>query len=156
MLFRSPSDVEPLDLDSVVTKDIPGVDTTDPMVSIGGVDLLLGTDNDFVLVDGELRYAIGLANIVQWVRTILLMQQGELIQHKTIGLPLSIGLSLADFSAQDILNAIKAQLKQDSTFSRIDKVTVVQNGAAVEIGIQAVVRGTSSPLPLNYGMKLAS
>jgi hypothetical protein len=154
-LIWIPSDVEPLELDSVITKDILGVDTTDPMVSIGGVDLLLGADNDFALVDGELRYAVGLANIVQWVRTIMLMHQGELLQHKTIGLPLSIGLSLADFAAQDVVDAIKSQLSQDRTFSRIDKIQVVQNGAAVDISIQALVAGTSAPLPLSYGMKLS-
>ena len=155
-LIWIPSDVDPLDPESVITKDIPGVDATDPMVSIGGVDLLLGTDNDLVLVDGELRYAIGLANIVQWVKTTLIIQKGELIQHRELGLPLSIGLSLADFSAQDVMNAIKKQLSQDSMFSRIDKVSVVQNGNAVSISVNAVVAGTSQPLPLNYGMKLAS
>jgi hypothetical protein len=154
-LIWIPSDVEPLDPESVITKDIPGVNVTDPMVSIGGVDLLLGTDLDLVLVDGDLRYAIGLANIVQWVRSILSIEKGELIQHKELGLPLSIGLSLADFSAQDILNAIKKQLSQDSTFSRIDKISVVQKGSGVSIDISALVAGTSQPLPLNYGMTLS-
>ena len=154
-LIWIPSDVEPLDPDSVVTKDIPGVNVTDPMVSIGGVDLLLGADNDLALVDAEIRYAIGLANIVQWVKIVLAIQQGELVQHKSIGLPLSIGLSLADFSAQDVLNAIRKQLTQDSMFSSIDKISVVQNGPGVNISINAVVAGTSQPLPLNYAMALS-
>jgi hypothetical protein len=150
-----PSDVDPLDPDSVVTKDIPGVDVADPMVSIGGVDLLLGQNDDLVLVDGDLRYAIGLANIVQWVKIVMSIEKGELPHHKEIGLPLSVGLSLADFSAQDLLTAVKQQLTQDSTFSRIDKISVVQKGNAVSIDIGAVVAGTSQPLPLNYGMKLS-
>ena len=154
-LIWIPSDITPVDTESVVTKDIPGVDTTDPMVSIGGVDFLLGGDNDLVLVDGDLRYAIGLANIVQWVKTVFSIEKGELIQHKELGVPLSIGLSLADFSAQDTLNTIKAQLSSDPMFSRIDKISVIQKGPAVDIQIQAVVAGTSYPMPLNYGLKLS-
>jgi hypothetical protein len=153
-LIWMPSDVEPLDPDSTVTKDILGVNVEDPMVSIGGVDLMLGADLDLVLVDGELRYAVGLANIVQWVRGVLSIEKGELLQHKDLGMPLSIGLSLADFNAKDVVTAIRKQLSQDSTFSRIDRIKVVQNGPGVSIDISAVVAGTTQPLPLNYGMKL--
>jgi hypothetical protein len=154
-LIWIPSDVEPLDLDSVITKDIVGVNVTDPMVSIGGVDLLLGPNLDLVLVDGDLRYSIGLANIVQWVKSTLSINKSELIQHPDIGMPLSIGLSLADFSAAATVAAIRKQLSQDSTFSRIDRIVVNQNGNAVSIDISAVVAGTSRPLPLSYGLNLA-
>lgn len=155
-LIWIPSDVDPIDTESVVTKDIPGVDETDPMVSVGGIDVLADNDNNLVLIDGDLRFATGLANIVQWVRLILSYEQGELLQHPKIGLPLSIGLSLADFSAQEVVTAIKNQLGQDPLFSRIDRVAVVQKGAAVDIKINAVVTGTAAPLPLNYGIALAS
>jgi hypothetical protein len=154
-LIWIPSDVEPLDPESVVTKDIPGVDVTDPMVSIGGVDLMLGPDLDLVLVDNELRYSVGLANIVQWVRSVLSIEKGELLQHKDLGMPLSIGMSLADFNAQDVVTAIRKQLSQDSTFSRIDKIVVTQNGPGVSIDISALVSGTSVPLPLSFGMRLS-
>ena len=154
-LIWLPSDVEPLDPESVVTKDIVGVDVTDPMVSVGGVDLLLGSDLDLVLVDGDLRYAIGLANIVQWVKSTISIEKGELIQHRDIGMPLSIGLSLADFSAAATVAAIRKQLSQDSTFSRVDRIVVNQNGNAVSIDISAVVAGTSRPLPLSYGLDLS-
>jgi hypothetical protein len=154
-LIWIPSDVEALDPDSVVTKDIPGVDVTDPMVSVGGVDLMLGPDLDLVLLDDELRYSVGLSNIVQWVRGVLSIEKGELLQHKDLGIPLSVGLSLADFNAKDVVSAIRKQLSQDSTFSRIDRIKVVQNGPGVSIDISAVVAGTSQPLPLNYGMKIS-
>jgi hypothetical protein len=150
-----PSDVEPLDLDSVITKDIVGVDTKDPMTSVGGVDLLLAQDLDLVLVDGDLRYAIGLQNIIQWVKSTLSINKSELIQHPDIGMPLSIGLSLADFSAASTVAAIRKQLSQDSTFSRVDRIAVNQNGNAVSIDISAVVAGTSRPLPLSYGLDLS-
>jgi len=149
-----PSDIEPLDLDSVITKDIPGINAMDPMVSIGGVDLLLGSDMDLILVNDDLRYAVGLANIIQWVKTVLSIEKGELVQHRTIGMPLSIGLSLADFNAQDVVNAIRTQLTQSSMFSRIDKVSVKQNGSAVSIDLSALVAGTTAPLPLSYSMAL--
>jgi hypothetical protein len=125
------------------------------MVSIGGVDLMLGPDLDLVLVDNELRYSVGLANIVQWVRSVLSIEKGELLQHKDLGMPLSIGMSLADFNAQDVVTAIRKQLSQDSTFSRIDKIVVTQNGPGVSIDISALVSGTSVPLPLSFGMRLS-
>jgi hypothetical protein len=124
------------------------------MVSIGGVDLLLGSDMDLILVNDDLRYAVGLANIIQWVKTVLSIEKGELVQHRTIGMPLSIGLSLADFNAQDVVNAIRTQLTQSSMFSRIDKVSVKQNGSAVSIDLSALVAGTTAPLPLSYSMAL--
>jgi hypothetical protein len=91
---------------------------------------------------------------VQWVRGVLSIEKGELLQHKDLGMPLSIGLSLADFNAKDVVTAIRKQLSQDSTFSRIDRIKVVQNGPGVSIDISAVVAGTTQPLPLNYGLSL--
>ena len=124
------------------------------MVNIGGVDLLLDNTNDLVLVNNDLRYAIGLANIIQWIKYVFMIKKGELLQHRDIGLPLSIGLSLADFKATDVVSSIKETLSQDSTFSRVDYINVNQNGPSVSIKIGVVIAGTAMTLPLTYTLNL--
>jgi hypothetical protein len=150
-----PSDRNPVDQDDVITKDIPGVDNTDPMVGIGGVDLLQDNNGDVVIEGGDTRLVTGLPNIVQWVRTLLGLQQGDLTQHPSLGLSVNVGLSLADFSAQELVKEIKRMLQTDSTFSNVNNIKVIQNGPVASINIAAIVAGTSQPLPLNYGMQLA-
>jgi hypothetical protein len=89
------------------------------------------------------------------VRLVLSYEQGELLQHPSVGLPLSVGLTLADFNAQDVVRVLKDQLSADPLFSRIDRVKVTQKGPTVDIKIDAVVAGTAAPLPLQYGMQLS-
>ena len=83
------------------------------------------------------------------------IRQGELIQHKDLGLPLSVGLSLSEFNASDLATAIKEMLKKDRTFSDIKYVKIKQDGAYVSIKISVSVAGTQSTLPLSYEMRLS-
>jgi hypothetical protein len=149
-----PSQLDPVDADDVITKDIPGIDSTDPMTGVGGVDILLDSNNDIVMENGDIKLVSGMSNIVQWVRILLGLQKTELLQHPSLGLGLEVGMSLADFDPEITLKGIKEMLSQDSTFSSIDKIKIVQNGANASIDIGATVTGTTQPLPLSYGVRL--
>ena len=150
-----PSNRNPIDEEDVITKDVPGIDNTDPMVGVGGVDLLQDNQGNLVIEGGDIRLVSGMANIVQWVRTLLGLHQGDLQQHPGLGLSVNVGMSLADFSAEQLVKEIKRMLQQDGTFSNINSIKVAQNGPVASINIGTTVAGTSQPLPLSYGMQLA-
>jgi hypothetical protein len=149
-----PSDRDPLNEEDVIKKDIQNIDVTDPMVGICGVDVLLDSAGDLVVSNGDIIIVSGINNVMQWVSTVFGIKQGELLQHPSVGLPIEVGMSLADFSAQDLLKAIKKMLQNDATFSRIDKIKVTQREGVASIDISAVVTGTFQPLPLSYKMPL--
>jgi len=150
-----PSDREPVGEEDVVTKSIFGVDATDPWFGVGGLDLLMDSNNDLVIgEDGDFRFTYGMANLIQWLRAALSIEQGELIEHRDFGLPLSVGMSTADFNPQKVLEAVRKMLANDNTFSRIDKLQIRQDGPTVKIDISAAVTGISQPVPLTFEMKL--
>jgi hypothetical protein len=152
-LIYIPSDEEPVE-NGYLTKDIPGINTIDPMVVAGGVDLLLDSDRNLVITeDGDSKYAIGLANIIQGVEIGFSVPQGKLLLHKSFGLPVKVGTSSADVSPQSIVSAVRDMLSNDSSFSSIGAVTVRKQGAACSIDASVVVTGSSSPLPLSFGIR---
>ena len=152
-LVYIPSDREPIEND-YLTKDIPGVDSLDPMVAAGGVDLLLDSSGDLVITpDGDCRYATGLRNIIQNLEIALSVQQGKLYLHPGFGLPIKVGTSTADVNTQSVLSAVKEMFLSDPTFVRVDGVRIKKNGAALSIDASAVVEGTTVPLPLSFGIR---
>lgn len=152
-LIYIPSQSEPAD-DNAITKDIPGVDAFDPMVAVGGVDLLLDSNNDLVLTpDGDCRLAIGLTNIVQTLRIALSVRQGTLPRHPDYGLPVSVGDSTADVPASGVLAAVRRMLSEDTMFSRVDGIRVVKNAGGLDVDASFVVAGTSKPIPVSYQVR---
>lgn len=152
-LIFIPSDKDPLEND-YLTKDIPTVDTTDPMVVAGGVDLLLDRNKDLILTpDGDSPYAKGLTNIIQGVEIAFAVPQGKLLLHRGFGLPVRVGQSLADTDARSIVKAVRDMLSSDATFSSVGRVTVTNRGNVSSIDASAVVAGTRAPLPLSFGVK---
>ena len=152
-LIFIPSDKDPIEND-YLTKDIPTVDTTDPMVVAGGVDLLLDSKKDLILTsEGDSPYAKGLTNIIQGVEIAFAVPQGKLLLHRGFGLPVRVGQSMADTDAKSIVKAVKNMLSSDGTFSSVGRVTVTNRGNVSSIDASAVVAGTRAPLPLSFGVK---
>jgi hypothetical protein len=152
-LVYIPSDQDPIEND-YLTKDIPGVDTLDPMVVAGGVDLLLDSNKDLVITpDGDCRLAVGLKNIIQNLEIALSVEQGKLYLHQGFGLPIKVGTSTADINTQSVLSAVKELFLSDPAFVRVDGVRIKKNGAALSIDASAVVEGTTAPLPLSFGIR---
>ncbi len=151
-LVYIPSNSEPLD-GSFITKSIPGVDEFDQMVQVGGVDLLLDTDNDLIFTpDGDTRLAAGLSNILQNTRIMLSVERGTYLRHPTFGIPIRIGSSSSDFKAKDAVNAIRRMLQEDNSFSRVQQVSVTSDGKAVQINIGVVVSGTQTLVPIGFSI----
>lgn len=132
------------------TKSIPGVDYFDPLVRVGGVDLLLTPQGDLVITpDGDSKLAVGLTNIVQKVRLALLTVRGSLLHHPNFGLPMQVGQSVADTNAQDILNAAKDMFNNDPTFSGVESAAILLNGPVLIINLTVGIAGTSKVIPIS-------
>lgn len=152
-LIYIPSDREP-STDDFIVKSIPGVQEFDPMVAVGGVDLLLDSNNDLVVTpDGDCRLAIGLQNIIQNVRVALSTVQGTLLNHPGFGIPIQVGMSTADVDANQVLAAIRRMLSSDPSIARIDTARVVKNGPTVSIDIAVVVAGTAQTIPITFQLQ---
>lgn len=152
-LIYIPSDQEPIEND-YLTKDIPGVSTIDPMVVVGGVDLLLDSDRNLVITpDGDCKYAVGLTNIIQSAEIAFSVPRGKLLLHPNFGLLVQVGSSMADVSAASVLNAVKEMFASDPSFASVSSVSINQREAALSIDASVVVVGSSAPLPLSFGIK---
>lgn len=131
------------------TTGIPGIDTFAPYFNIGGVDLLLTSDNDLVQTpDGDNRYAVGLTAIVQTARLALSTPLGSLFRHKNYGLAIKPGTSIADMSAQDLLTSTRDLFRDDPTFSGVNSAAINVSGPVVSIAIGAGLNGVSQVIPL--------
>ena len=125
-------------------KAVPGVDAFDPLLQVGGMDLLLTPDGDLVITpDGDCKIAFGLANIVQTVRLAFATNRGALLQHPDYGLNVPAGTSLADFSASQLLTATREFFANDPSFSEVRSASVVQNGNTVTLSVEVRIAGTS-------------
>ncbi len=132
---------------------IPGVNYFDPLVQVGGIDLLLDSNNDLVITpDGGGRLAVGLTNIIQKVKLALTTPQGQLLHHPSYGFPVQPGSSTADNSAASILKACQTLLQGDPTFGPVQKVQVVKNGPSVTITLSVPISGTTKVIPVTVNI----
>jgi hypothetical protein len=148
MLIYIPSDLEPKDSDFTF-KSIPGIAEYDSFIAVGGIDLLLTPANDLVITpDGDSRWAVGLTNIVQKVRLALSVVQGTLNRHPSYGLPLEVGMSLADLSAADVVKAAEGMFAGDPTFTGIKAASINVTGPSAALSIAVEVAGTNQVIPV--------
>lgn len=153
MSLYIPSDLE-ADEDDFRQKSIPGVDYFDPLVRVGGVDLLLTPSGDLVVTpDGDTRLSVGLTNIVQKVRLALDTPRGSLLHHPNYGFPLQPGVSTADLSAKDILSICRDLFKEDPTFSGIESAAILKDGAVVKISLSVGIAGTTKVIPVTVDVR---
>ncbi len=154
-LIYIPSDKEPSE-DGFITKSIPGVSEFDPMVAVCGVDLLLDNHNDLVLTpEGETRYAVGLTNLIQGLRIELGVKRGDLLQHPDYGLPLEVGMSVADFDAKDTLTSVRRMLSSNPAISAINAAQVIQKGPVASINASVSVTGVAQAIPVSFAVDRA-
>jgi hypothetical protein len=148
MSIYIPSDEESDDSD-FRHKSIPGIDYFDPLVRVGGIDLLLTANGDLVVTpDGDGRLAVGLTNIVQKVRLVLDTPRGSLLHHPDYGFPVQVGDSTADVSAQDILDICRNLFKGDPTFTGVQSAAILKNGPVVKIALSVGIAGTQQVIPI--------
>lgn len=151
-LIYIPSNVQS-DIESFITKAIPGVNPFDPLTFVGGVDLLLTPDNDLVITPtGDTPFAIGLTNIIQSVRIACSVYQGTLPLHPDFGLPIKVGMNTADLDAKQTLAAVRKMLANDPSFVRVDFAKVIKNGPTASISVGVVAAGTEHTIPIEYNV----
>jgi hypothetical protein len=148
MLIYIPSDREPKDPDFTF-KSIPGIAEYDSFIAVGGIDLLLTPANDLIVTpDGDSRWAVGLTNIIQKVRLALSVVQGTLPRHPDYGLPIEVGMSLADLSATQIVRATENMFAGDPTFTGIKAAHINVTGPLAALSIAVEVAGTDQIIPI--------
>ncbi len=153
MQLYIPSDGQP-DQEDFREKSIPGVNYFDPLVRVGGVDLLLTQDNDLVITpDGGGRLAVGLTNIIQTVKIVLSTPQGTLLHHPDYGAPQLLGESTAEVTARDMLAAYKNLLKGNPTFSGVNSVTVVKDGPSARVTFGVNIAGVNKSIPISVEVR---
>lgn len=148
-LIHIPSDQAP-DEGNFRSRQIPGVDEFDRFLQVGGKDLLLTSSNDLVITpNGDSRWAFGLTNIVQKLRLAVGTRQGTLLQHPEYGLPLEVGMSMADLHPVDVAKAAEAMFQRDPSFAGVKAARVMVDGPTVHLGIAVEVAGTSQIIPVS-------
>lgn len=148
-LLYIPSDQEPGGLDHLV-KDIPGINQFDPLIRVGGIDLLLTSGGDLVITpDGDAKLAIGLQNILQNVRIKLSVPVGSLLQHPDFGIGIEAGQSTADLDAKQLSQLLTKSFASDPTFSGVGGISVVKNGPTASLSMSLQVAGTSEFIPVS-------
>lgn len=149
MTIYIPSDIE-LDDETFGLKGIPGLEDTDHLLDVAGVDLLLSSSGDLVFTpDGDARLAVGLTNLVQRVKVALSTPRGSLLQHPGYGINLNLGGSTADISAQDVLTATKDLMKDDPAFTGVYAVQVVKAGPILRLTFTVGIAGSSQLVPVS-------
>lgn len=149
MSIYIPSQEDPRNEDFQV-KSIQGVDYFDNLVRVGGISILLTSNNDIAISpDGRSRLAVGLTNIVQKARIALATSKGSLIQHPNYGLPIQPGDSTADSDPKDILKSIQEMFSNDRSFSSVNSVSVLKSGPTSRITINVGIAGTSQVIPIS-------
>lgn len=147
-----PSD-EPTNESDFRQKAIPGIDQFDPLVRIGGIDLLLNSKNDLIFTpDGDCRLSVGLTNIIQKIRILVGTPRGALMDHPEYGFPIQPGQSQADLSADEILNICKQLFKDDPTFSGVESVNVVKDGPVAIVSLYIALRGVGKSIPVTINI----
>lgn len=128
---------------------VPGVNAFDPLLQVGGMDLLLTPSGDLAITpDGDCRLAYGLTNIIQTIRIGLTTPRGGLLQHPDYGLDIPVGTSTADVSAQDLVRLAKEMFQNDPTFTGVRNASVLKEGNTVYLSLEIGIAGNGQYIPI--------
>lgn len=137
-----------------LTKSIPGVDFFDPMVRIGGVDLLINPDGDLAIAsDGTTRLSVGLTNLIQRVRIAVATPQGSLSRHPEFGFGIVPGSSTADVNVNQIAASARAFIGNEEGFSGVNRVTVEKNGGSIVLNMNVGIAGLGKEVPVSVKLR---
>jgi hypothetical protein len=151
-LIYIPSDI-PIEDNSELAK-IPGIDAFDDLLEVGGVDMLLTTQNDLAVTnDGDCRLAYGMSALVQRAKIALGTPQGTLLRHPTYGLPVKVGQSIADLDINALAIACKQVFAADPAFDGVSTVSIAAQGPVVAINLGLYVKGQDLPISLAIEVK---
>ena len=151
-LIYIPSDIPVADNSELAR--IPGIDAFDDLLEVGGVDMLLTTQNDLAVTnDGDCRLAYGMSALVQRAKIALGTPQGTLMRHPTFGLPIKVGQSIADLDINALSDACKQVFAADPAFDGVSTVSIAAQGPTVAINLGLYVTGQDLPISLAIEVK---
>lgn len=133
----------------IKVKSVPGVDDTDKLLHVGGIDILLTPSGDLAITpDGDCKLAVGLTNLVQRVKIALTTAKGSVLLHPDFGLEVQPGASNADFTAKELLASVKNMFRGDPAFTGVQAATVVKAGPVTQLSMTVGVAGWDGLIPI--------
>lgn len=148
MLIAIPSTTAPKQ-DSIF-KISPELDDLDKLARIAKIDLLLDSQGDVILTGGgDIRLAVGLANITQ--AAVLKVRTGTntLLQDPTYGNPANAGMNTSDASAKDVADSLNKSFSDDPRFNGLVSVEVSKTGPAIVVNSLVNIANTDISLPIS-------
>jgi hypothetical protein len=143
-----PSNEKLPDLPNIIQ---PASLTSDPLVGLSKVDLLLTESGDLAINSfGDFRFASGLTNLVQAVKIKIGTPRGSIPLHQEFGLGLKAGISNADIRVQDIYKSISKLIKQDPRFAGLSSLQIVLNGPTLTINMSVRIANNRGVYPLSF------
>ena len=153
MMLYIPSDIE-VEEEDWRTKSIPGVNEYDQIIAAGGVDLLLTQDGDLAITpDGDCKLALGVANIIQRIRTAMATPRGALLHHPEYGLGVYPGISTADADAKEVKAQLEAMFRSDPAFAGVSDVLIQKSGPTLRISMSISIAGASQIIPVTVDIR---
>ena len=154
MMIFIPSDSDPASPGEWKTKEIPGVNEFDNLISIGGIDLMLTQTNDLVVTEtGDSKWSFGITNIIQTIRLALSVNKGRMPLHQDYGISIPVGSSIADVDINELSKAVRDTFANDPTFNAIKALRINIVGPSASMDIALEIAGVNQLLPVSVQLK---
>lgn len=150
-LIYIPSD-EPLD-EALLARSVPDQDSIDAFTRVAGWDFMLTSKNDLAVTpDGDVKLAVGMANIIQRIKVIFATPVGSWLHHPNFGFAAQVGQSNAEFTAQQVLDSANSSLSDDPNLS-VTSASVEVLGPVVRLNMEVATRGATALLPVSVDVR---
>lgn len=130
---------------------VPTIQDLQQILQVGGVDGALTDSLDIQInSSGDWPYIQGTQNLVQWARLALSTSIGSWLTYPHFGIDVSVGESLADMSAADIISSIKNTFIYNSAFNGVASALVNVQGPVTSIVLDLSIKGVDSTIPVSF------
>jgi len=130
---------------------VPTLTDLEKILQVGGVDGMLTDKGDIALSkDGDWPYVQGMATLIQWARVSLSTPIRSWLLAPAFGIDVGIGRSLAEQTAQDVLDSIRGSFKMNPAFTGIKSALVTTAGPTTQITLELGVKGVDVTLPVVF------
>jgi hypothetical protein len=153
MLIYIPTDSQP----TVLGQDFkfsPDINDQSVLAAISGSDILLTSEGDIaVMPSGDVRTAVGVANLIQAATLKLVTPIGSLVQHPTYGLGVLAGTPTSEFDVNTTFGYIEQAFGADDRFQSVLASKISKRGNTVTIDVALQMPNTDSILPLTINLR---
>lgn len=130
----------------------PGSGDLSNIARIAKTDIFLQYDNanqsaDIAFIGSDFKLASGYHNLVQAAELKVRTRQGDLLHDPLYGNPVSIGSSVAEINAEQVLGQLVALFGDDPRFGRVLASRLRVVGGAVDTDLLIPINSTDAYLP---------